>query len=65
MAALEGWASKLVDECRDALSVVLPLSESEREFLDRLLDHGEIQPTLLGIDQWLSERNGFNSISLY
>lgn len=55
-SALEEWATRLVDECRDALSVVLPLSESEREFLDRLLDHGEIQPALLGIDQRLSER---------
>ena len=41
------WAQSLNDECRDALRVVLPLAEAESEFLDRLLDHGELVPALL------------------
>ena len=49
------WARSLNDECRDALRVVLPLSAAELEFLDRLLDHGEIVPALLTTDPALRE----------
>ncbi len=51
-----GWADRLVAECRDALAAILPLSDSEREFLDRLLDEGEIDPTPLTSDQELAQR---------
>ena len=51
-----GWAEDLAEECRSALSVVLPLSAPEREFLDRLLDHGEIDPRLLTDDEQLAGR---------
>lgn len=47
----DAWARHLVAECRDALGTVLPLSEPEREFLDRLLDYGEIVPSLLAADE--------------
>ena len=50
------WARSLNDECRDALRVVLPLAEAENEFLERLLDHGEIVPALLTNDPALGER---------
>jgi predicted nucleotidyltransferase component of viral defense system len=50
------WAVRLQDEIRQALQVVLPLEKSEREFLDRLLDHGEIVPSLLTVDKELAER---------
>ena len=50
------WARSLNDECRDALGIVLPLAEAELEFLDRLLDHGEIVPGLLTNDPTLGER---------
>jgi hypothetical protein len=46
----EGWSSKMVEECREALKVVLPFNDSEHEFLDRLLDHGEIHAELLTPD---------------
>src|SRR5699024_3640648 len=52
----EKWAAQLVAECRDALSVVLPFSQAEREFLDRLLDRGKIRPALLGVDEGITER---------
>lgn len=44
------WARRLIDECRSALGAVLPLSDAEREFLNRLLDHGEIVPSFLTTD---------------
>ena len=50
------WAEGLVAECRQALDVVLPLSGAEREFLDRLLDCGEIDPSLLTADAELAKR---------
>lgn len=53
---LEGWAKRMVDETRDALGAVLPLTDPEREFLDRILDHGEILPSLLTRDPELASR---------
>jgi predicted nucleotidyltransferase component of viral defense system len=47
----EAWASHLVNECRQAISIVLPFTEGEREFLDRILDHGEIIPSLITNDE--------------
>lgn len=53
---VDQWAKKLVKECRQALDVILPFNEAEREFLDRLLDHGEIKPELLTNDTAMSDR---------
>ena len=50
------WARQLVEGCKDSLSVVLPFSESEREFFNRLLDRGQIDPSLLTSDKDLAER---------
>lgn len=50
------WVARMVAECRDGLQAVLPLQEPEREFLDRLLDHGEVEPALLTGDPGLAER---------
>ena len=52
----KAWAARLVDECRAALSAVLPLAENERAFLDLLLEHGQIDATLLTDDQDLKKR---------
>jgi predicted nucleotidyltransferase component of viral defense system len=41
------WGERLVSECRDRLSALLPLTESEREFIGRLNDRGDIAPELL------------------
>lgn len=49
------WVNRMVDECRQALSVVFPLADAEIEFLDRLLDHGEIEPSLLTKNKVLTE----------
>jgi hypothetical protein len=50
------WAGRLVEECRQALEIVLPLSEDEMKFLDLLLEQGEIDPFLLTSDSALAER---------
>ena len=52
----EEWGRELVEKCRHALHVVLPLNPAELEFLDRLLDHGEIVPTLLTADNVMAQQ---------
>lgn len=47
---------QLVKECRDNLSVVLPLTDSETEFLNLLLDKGEIAPSLLTSEKDMQDR---------
>jgi len=49
------WARSLVDECRDALTKLLPLRTAEMDFLDGLLNRGEIRPQLLEVDTRLAE----------
>ena len=49
------YGERLVNECRDRLSVVLPFSDSEKEFLNLLLDKGEIVSSLLTSDPELQE----------
>lgn len=44
------WASQMVEECREALKVIVPFADSEREFLHCLLDLGEIKAELLTSD---------------
>lgn len=52
----DAWVARLVSECRDGVTSLLPFTEAEREFLDRLLDYGEVEPTLLTGDAELVER---------
>ena len=50
------YGRMLVEDCRRALSALLPFDERERAFLDRLLDHGEIDGALLTTDEELQQR---------
>ena len=50
------YGGELVDECRKALSALLPFDDSERAFLDLLLDEGEIDATILTSNTTLQER---------
>ena len=50
------YGKTLVKECRQALSAVLPFNDAEREFLDLLLDKGEIDSTILTADVTLQNR---------
>lgn len=56
ISPVEDWAKRLIEECRSALSRVYPLRENEMEFLNRLLDKGEIDASLLVSDEGLIER---------
>ncbi len=50
------YGRMLVEDCRRALSTLLPFDEGERAFLDRLLDDGEIDGALLTTDEGLRQR---------
>jgi hypothetical protein len=44
---LRDRVNRLVEDCRQALSIVPPFTKDEREFLNRILDYGKIDPCLL------------------
>ena len=46
----------LVEDCRNLLSSLVPFTAPELEFLDRILDRGEIAPELLTSDETLQDR---------
>ena len=48
--------ARLIRECREGLGLVLPFNDAEREFLDLLLDKGEIDSTILTADENLQKR---------
>jgi hypothetical protein len=50
------YGKRLVKECRTKLAAVLPLKGAEREFLDLLLEKGEIDSSVLTPDKALQER---------
>ena len=50
------YGARLEKECRKGLSAILPFSDAEREFLNLLLDHGEIDSTILTSDTTLQAR---------
>jgi len=50
------YGKTLVEECRQALSAVLPFNDAEQEFLNLLLDKGEIDSTILTANETLQKR---------
>lgn len=44
---IDAWTCTLVDECREGLGAIWPISEPHREFIDRLLEYGEVRPELV------------------
>ena len=50
------YGERLVRECRQGLSLILPFTDSERAFLNLLLDRGVIDPTILTADTSLQQR---------
>jgi len=50
------YGKRLLKECQAKLEVVLPLNDPEREFLDLLLEKGEIDASALTPDKALQER---------
>ena len=51
-----GWAKQMVKTCQEHLTSLVQFTPCEDEFLDRLLDHGEIVPSLLTEDAGMAER---------
>jgi predicted nucleotidyltransferase component of viral defense system len=52
---LPRWTKALIADCHDLLTMVLPLTDREREFLERLNGKGEISPELLTEDERLRD----------
>ena len=50
------YRNSLVEECRQGLSAVLPFNDTERTFLDLLLDRGEIDASILTTDTSLQQQ---------
>ncbi len=50
------FAQRLVEECKKQLSYVFPFSKQETEFLNRVIEKGEIDPSLLSSDPDVQER---------
>lgn len=46
-AEITAWTETLVRETRELMSAVLPFTDGEREFLDRVNGDGDIVPSLL------------------
>lgn len=53
MKSLKDWAETLVHKCQESFKRLLPLTEQETEFLNCLLDEGDIQPQLISSDDTL------------
>jgi len=53
---LSAWAEQLVADTRAGLAAVLPLRHREAQFLDLLLDEGQVVPELLTDDEALRGR---------
>ena len=54
--ALIEYGARLADKCRQRLSIVLPFTDVECEFLNLLLDRGEIDASILTSDPILQQR---------
>jgi len=50
------FGKDLVEDCHNFLSGLLPFTDAEMEFLNRVLDKGEIDPELLTADKDLQDR---------
>lgn len=50
------YGERLVRECQEKLEAVLPFTDAEREFLDLLLEKGEIEASVLTPDKSLQKR---------
>ena len=56
MGEIEAWIEETVALCRERLSFLFDLSEKEREFLDGILDRGEVDADLLDVDPEIRSR---------
>ena len=55
---VDAWIAQSVALCRERLAFLFDLSEDERRFLDGLLDRGEVNADLLGVEPEVRARIG-------
>jgi hypothetical protein len=53
---VRAWGKNILQECHAALDCLLPLRNNEIEFMNYLLDHGEIKPELICRDKELANK---------
>lgn len=56
MKEIEAWIEQTVALCRERLAFLFDQSEKEREFLDGILDRGEVNADLLDVDPEIRSR---------
>ena len=53
---VDAWIAQSVELCREGLAFLFELSENERSFLDGVLDRGEVNANLLGVEREVGAR---------
>ena len=53
---VDAWIAQSVALCREGLAFLFELSENERSFLDGVLDRGEVNANLLGVEREVGAR---------
>ena len=53
---VDAWIAQSVALCQEGLAFLFELSDDERSFLDGVLDRGEVDPSLLGVEPEVGAR---------
>ena len=53
---VNAWIAQSAELCREGLAFLFELSENERSFLDGVLDRGEVNADLLGVEREVGAR---------
>jgi predicted nucleotidyltransferase component of viral defense system len=56
MSNLNQWAEQLISGCKNILSHLLPFTQKEQDFLELVLQKGEIEPSLITADINLQQK---------
>jgi len=59
------WAKKILDECKASLNKIFPFRENEAQFLENLLEEGQVHAELLTSDKSLQKRIQSNPALLW
>lgn len=60
--SVQKWATELVNECKERLSLVLPFRNNEIEFLEQIQRYKVIRPELISDDKEFCERVGLHPL---
>ena len=53
---VDAWIAQSIAMCQEELAFLFELSDDERSFLDGVLDRGEVDPSLLGVEPEVGAR---------